>query len=187
MRKFPDLRYLFEPRSIAVIGASRNPEKIGYRILSNIIHGRYGGEVYPVNVKGGEILGKKVYRSIEEINDEIDLSIIAIPAPYVYDAVKSCASANVKFIIIITSGFSEIGNRKEEEKIVEFARSHGMRILGPNVFGLYSANASLNASFGLRYHARKDSHNISKWRSWWGDDREERSRRYWAICNSFRR
>ena len=148
MRKFPDLRYLFEPRSVAVIGASRNPEKIGYRILSNIIHGGYGGEVYPVNVKGGEILGKKVYRSIEEIDNEIDLSIIAIPAPYVYDAVKSCASANVKFIIIITSGFSEIGNRKEEEKIVEFARSHGMRILGPNVFGLYSANASLNASFG---------------------------------------
>ena len=148
MRKFPDLRYLFEPRSVAIIGASRNPEKIGYRILSNILHGGYKGKIYPVNVKGGEILGKKVYRSIEEINDDVDLAVISIPAPYVYDAVKSCASANVKFIVIITSGFSEIGNRKEEEKIVEFARSHGMRILGPNVFGLYSANASLNATFG---------------------------------------
>ncbi|HHF58719.1 MAG TPA: CoA-binding protein, partial [Thermoplasmatales archaeon] len=88
MRKSPDLKYLFEPRSVAVIGASKNPEKIGYRILSNIIHGGYKGEVYPVNVKGGEILGKKVYRSVEEIDGEIDLSIIAIPAPYVYDAVK---------------------------------------------------------------------------------------------------
>ncbi|OYT56686.1 acetyl-CoA synthetase, partial [Euryarchaeota archaeon ex4484_162] len=148
MRKRMDLKAMFEPRSVAVIGASSNPEKIGYKVLSNILVGGYQGKVYPINPKGGEILGLKVYKRTTEVKDTIDLAVIVVPAPLVFDVVQDCAKANVKFLIIITSGFSEVGNRKEEEKIVDFAKKHGMRVLGPNVFGMYSAKASLNASFG---------------------------------------
>ncbi len=143
-----DLKPLFEPKSVAVIGASSDPHKIGYKVLSNIIYGGYHGKVYPVNPKGGEILDLKVYKRVAEIEGDIDLAVIVVPAPVVFDVVKDCAAAKVKFLIIITSGFSEVGNRKEEKKIVDFARKHGMRILGPNVFGMYSAKVSLNASFG---------------------------------------
>jgi len=143
-----DLKALFEPKSVAVVGASSNPAKIGHKVLSNILAGGYHGEVYPVNPKGGEILGLKVYKRVAEIEGAVDLAVVVVPAPVVFDVVKDCAAAKVKFLIIITSGFSEVGNRKEEKKIVDFARKHGMRVLGPNVFGMYSAKVSLNASFG---------------------------------------
>ena len=143
-----DLKALFEPKSVAVVGASSNPAKIGHKVLSNILAGGYRGEVYPVNPKGGEILGLKVYKRVAEIEGAVDLAVVVVPAPVVFDVVQDCAAAKVKFLIIITSGFSEVGNRKEEKKIVDFARKHGMRVLGPNVFGMYSAKVSLNASFG---------------------------------------
>ncbi|HEC80956.1 MAG TPA: CoA-binding protein, partial [Thermoplasmatales archaeon] len=139
---------LFEPKSVAVVGASSNPGKIGYKVLSNILVGGYHGKVYPVNLKGGEILGLRVYKRVTEIQEDVDLAVIVVPAPIVFDVVQDCAEAKVKFLIIITSGFSEVGNRREEKKIVDFARKHGMRVLGPNVFGMYSAKVSLNASFG---------------------------------------
>ncbi|MCX8173414.1 MAG: acetate--CoA ligase family protein [Thermoplasmata archaeon] len=144
----PDITSLFEPKSVAIVGASHEPSKIGYKILENVIRGGYSGKVYPVNPKGGEILGYRVYKSILEIEDAIDLACISIPAPFVFEAVQQCASRGVKYLAIITSGFSEVGNISEERRIVEFARAHGMRVLGPNIFGIYSANASLNATFG---------------------------------------
>ncbi|RLF36652.1 MAG: CoA-binding protein [Thermoplasmata archaeon] len=143
-----DLKALFEPKSVAVVGASSNPVKIGHKVLSNILAGGYRGEVYPVNPKGGEILGLKVYKRVVEIEGAVDLAVVVVPAPVVFDVVQDCVAAKVKFLIIITSGFSEVGNRREEKKIVDFARKHGMRVLGPNVFGMYSAKVSLNASFG---------------------------------------
>lgn len=143
-----DIKYLFEPRTVAVIGASRNPAKIGYKITENIILGGYTGKVYPVNPKGGEILDLPVYRTLGDINGDIDIAIIAVPRKYVFDTVKSCAERGVKILPIISSGFSEIGNAQEEKEIVSFAWEHGMRVLGPNIFGIYSAVASLNAAFG---------------------------------------
>jgi acyl-CoA synthetase (NDP forming) len=167
------MRYLFEPRSIAVIGASHDTAKIGYTVLENIVLGGYphkvypinpqGGEilglrvsrdyphkVYPINPQGGEILGLRVSRDLEEIDEPIDLAYIVIPAKFVFDAVKSCAEKGVKIALIITSGFSEVGNIEEERKIAAYAREHGLRILGPNIFGIYSAAASLNGTFGTR-------------------------------------
>ena len=145
-----NIRYLFEPQSIAVMGASQETTKIGYKMLENIIRGGYSGEVYPVNPRGGEILGLRVFRSLEEIDDPIDLACIVIPAKLVFGAVKSCAEKGVKIALIITSGFSEVGNIQEEKNIATYAREHGLRILGPNIFGIYSAVASLNATFGTR-------------------------------------
>jgi len=144
----PEIKYLFEPRSVAVIGASLNPNKIGFKIVQNIIEMGYQGKVYPVNPRGGEILGHSVYTSLEDIDGEIDVAVISIPAPFVLNAVKTCGINKVKFLIIISSGFSEIGNLEEERKIIHLARKYNIRILGPNIFGYYSAKSSLNASFG---------------------------------------
>lgn len=143
-----NIKYLFEPESIAVIGAARDENKIGYKILKNILTGGYQGKIYPVNPQGGEILGLKAYRNIEEVNGPVDVASIVIPAKFVYEAVKSCAQKKVRYLTIISSGFSEIGNNEEERRIVSYANEHHMRILGPNIFGIYSAAASLNATFG---------------------------------------
>jgi len=145
---YADIRYLFEPQSIAVIGASHDTAKIGYKVVQNIVQSGYRGQIYPVNPQGGEVLGLRAYRSVEEIGSEVDVASIVIPARFVFDAVKSCARKRVKYLTIISSGFSEIGNNEEEKRIVTFARQNGMRVLGPNIFGIYSAEASLNATFG---------------------------------------
>jgi acetyltransferase len=143
----PDIKYFFEPRSFAVIGASHTKGKIGFTILNNAHRGGYQGALYPINPAGGEILGYPVYKDIRDIPAEIDQASIAVPAKYVVDAVQACAEKKVKFIQIISSGFSEIGNNEEENKLVEIARQHNCRILGPNIFGLYTAAASLNSTF----------------------------------------
>ena len=155
-KPFANIKYLFEPKSIAVIGASANKKKIGFKVVDNIKDSGYKGSVYPINPKGGEILGYKVYKAIEDLEEDIDLATICVPAKYVYDTLVSCAKKNTKFISIITSGFSEIGNIDEEKKLVNLARKSGMRLLGPNIFGIFSAKASVNATFGYK-HIEKGS------------------------------
>jgi len=150
MTEKADIKYLLEPRTVAVIGASHSPDKIGYKLVENIISTGFAGSVYPINPQGGELLGKKVYSRISEVPDEIDLVCICIPAKIVLPAIKECALKSVKFLAVITSGFSEVGNIEEERKMVELARENGMRILGPNIFGIFSACARLNATFGPR-------------------------------------
>lgn len=146
MQNTSSLKYLFEPQSIAIIGASQNPNKIGHKILKNILNGGFKEKVYPINPKAGKILNLQAYKNITDIKDNIDIACIVVPAKFVFSVVKDCAK-KVKFVIIISSGFSEIGNIKEEQKIVSFAKQNNIRILGPNVFGIYSAKASLNATF----------------------------------------
>jgi acetyl coenzyme A synthetase (ADP forming)-like protein len=144
----PDIKYLFEPRQVAVIGASHDPAKIGSKILGNIIASGYRGRIHPVNPKGGEIQGLPAVRSIEEIEGELDAVCTCVPAKFVFESVKAAAAKPAKFNLIITSGFSEIGNSGEEREITSYAREHGMRIIGPNIFGMYSSAASLDMTFG---------------------------------------
>ena len=141
------IKSLFEPKNVAIVGASNVEGKIGHTILHNIVSGGYKGNLFPVNPKGGTIMGVPVYKDIRDITEAIDLVTVVVPAPFVLETVESCAKQKVKHIQIITSGFSEIGNIELEKKIVNVARSNGMRILGPNIFGLYSAAASMNATF----------------------------------------
>jgi len=143
-----DMHYMFNPRGVAVIGASSNPSKIGHKVVSNILNSKYKGPVYPINPGGGEVLGHKAYRSITDVDGIVDLALIAIPSKYVLDAVVECGKKGVKYLVVITSGFAETGNVAEEQQLVRTAREMGMRILGPNVFGLYSASSSMNATFG---------------------------------------
>lgn len=145
--KDDSIKYLFEPRSVAIIGASHTKGKIGHTICHNLLSGGYKGKIYPINPKGGTILDLDVYKDVLDVPGSIDLVTVTVPAKYVLQAVESCAKKGVKHIQVITSGFSEIGNTAEENKIVAIAREHGMRILGPNIFGIYSAAAAMNATF----------------------------------------
>ncbi|NOZ08871.1 MAG: acetyl CoA synthetase [FCB group bacterium] len=145
-----EIKYLFEPRGIAVVGASDKPGKIGGMILYNILHSGYRGRIYPVNPAGGEIGGLPVHRNLADIDGVIDVAIIAIPAKFVFPVVRQCADKGVKFLSVISSGFSEVGNLAEEQELTRYAKKHGMRVLGPNIFGHYSSSASLNATFGPR-------------------------------------
>lgn len=148
MEKYSAMKKLFEPRSIAIIGASTNPNKVGYKIVNNIVQVGYKGKVYPINPKADEICGLKVYSSLDDISEQIDMATIVLPAKIVYNALEACAKKNIKMVTIISSGFSEVGNLEEERKLTNFAAKHDIHILGPNIFGHYSAKASLNATFG---------------------------------------
>ena len=144
----PDIKKLFRPDSIAVVGASATPGKIGYKILNNIISSGYRGKIYPINPKGGKLLGYQSLTHISETDTSPDVAVVAVPAVYAIEVVKDCARRGVKFATVISSGFSEVGNLEEERRMVAYAREYGMRILGPNIFGHYSSAASLNATFG---------------------------------------
>lgn len=142
------MKFFFRPRSIAVIGASHHPGKIGYQILKNILSNGFEGDVYPVNPKGGEILGRSVYKSIMDVPGDVDLAIIAVPAKLVPAVLEDCGRKGVKGVAVISSGFKEVGNEDLEEKLVAIARKYGMRVLGPNIFGIAYTPGKLNATFG---------------------------------------
>ncbi|HDZ36115.1 MAG TPA: acetyl CoA synthetase, partial [Thermococcus sp.] len=149
-----NLEALFRPKSIAVIGASGTPGKIGYAVMKNLVDYGYEGKIYAVNVKGGEIeiSGRKfpVYKSILDVPDEVDMAVIIVPAKFVPQVVEECGKKGVKVLPIISSGFGELGEegKKVERQIVETAHKYGMRILGPNIFGVVYTPARMNATFG---------------------------------------
>ncbi|HPN88502.1 MAG TPA: acetate--CoA ligase family protein [Candidatus Omnitrophota bacterium] len=142
------LEGFFHPKSVAVIGASNSPAKIGYQILNNIILGGFEGAIYPINPKEEVVQGKKAYKSVGDVPDSIDLAIITIPAPFVISTMEECGKKGVKDVAIITSGFSEVGNKKDEQTIVDIAKKYQMAFLGPNILGLLYLPTKLNASFG---------------------------------------
>lgn len=138
---------LYEPESIAVIGASNVKMKWGYIVPANILAGGWKGRLYPVNPGETEILERPAYKSVKEIDDEIDLAIITIPAARVREAVEECAEKGVKTCMVISGGFSETGaaGRVLEEEVVGVARRVGMRLVGPNTMGIYSGPNELHA------------------------------------------
>lgn len=138
---------LFRPKSVAVIGASATPGKIGYSVVEALLNGKYEGDIYPINLKLDEILGVKAYKSILELKDKVDLAVVTIPAKLVPNAVEECGKAGVKGVSVITSGFGEVGDHETEKKLVETAHKYGMRMLGPNIIGTLSNSDKCNASF----------------------------------------
>ncbi|MGC8933109.1 MAG: acetate--CoA ligase family protein [Candidatus Methanodesulfokora sp.] len=134
------------PRSIAVIGASRNPEKIGYVVLKQL-SSKFRGRLYPINPSADEILGLKCYKSILEVPDEVDLAVIAVPADHVIGVIRECGAKKVKAAVVLTSGFSEVGNRELEEKLVEEAKKGGVRIIGPNCMGVFDPGRGIDMLF----------------------------------------
>ncbi|HQO58518.1 MAG TPA: acetate--CoA ligase family protein [Candidatus Omnitrophota bacterium] len=143
-----DLKGVFYPQRVAIIGASANPAKIGFQILQNVIEAGFPGDILPVNPKEDVILGQKTYSSVQDIPGAIDLAVIAIPAKMVLATMQECARKGIKNISIITSGFSEVGNKAEEEQIKRIADENGIAVLGPNTLGIVYTPSRLNASFG---------------------------------------
>ena len=147
--KIGNLEKVFNPKSIAIIGVSSNPRKLGYQCLKALLTDGYQGTIYPVHPQLKELMGIKVYNSLDEIRGSVDLAIIAVSAPKVPDALRECAKKNIKAVIIISSGFKEIGEYGEilEKQIKEIADMHGICIIGPNCLGAANLRANLNATF----------------------------------------
>ena len=143
------LDQLFNPRSVAVIGASRNEQKLGHSILLNLQTSKFRGKLYPVNPNARSILKLKVYPSVSAIEGDVDLAIIAVPSPIVPVIAQECVDKKVKAIIIISAGFSEIGKdgRLLEDKVRSIIKRSECRLLGPNCLGLINTQNNLNATF----------------------------------------
>ncbi|MFW9843410.1 MAG: acetate--CoA ligase alpha subunit [Candidatus Thorarchaeota archaeon] len=140
---------LFNPNSIAVVGASTTRGKLGNDVMRNLIDSGYQGRIYPINPKGGEILGLKAFRSVAEVPADVDVAVIVIPAKFVLKTVEECGKKGVKALVIITAGFKEIGHegQEAEKKLVELAEKYRMVIQGPNCLGITNTAAPYNASF----------------------------------------
>jgi acetyl coenzyme A synthetase (ADP forming)-like protein len=145
----PELTAFFRPRSIAVVGASRDPEKLGHAVVANIIEGGFPGEVYPINPKADEILGYKAYPSVLDVPEEIDLAVIVIPYRLVNGVVQECGQKGISSVVVISAGFREAGREglEREVELMEIAREHSIRVIGPNCLGVIDTALPLNATF----------------------------------------
>ena len=148
-----DLDKIFKPRNIAIIGASDEEGSVGYALVQNLTQHGYHGEVFLVNIRKKEILGKKVYTKLEDIPVEVDLAIIATPANTVPGLVEECGKKGIKGVIIVSAGFKEIGNEGKllEEKIKKIREKYSIRIIGPNCLGIIKPDIGLNATFLDKY------------------------------------
>lgn len=147
------MKGLLNPKTIAVIGASNNRKKVGYSLMANLK--KFRGNVFPVNLKGKPILGKKCYKSIMDVSKKVDMALIAVPAPAVPSVVQECVDKKVGYIVILSSGFSEIGNKEDEKKLLEIVKGKA-RILGPNGFGVVIPSLNIDTTFALT--TPKDGH-----------------------------
>ncbi|QLJ52300.1 MAG: Acetyl-CoA synthetase (ADP-forming) [Candidatus Fermentimicrarchaeum limneticum] len=138
---------LFNPNSVAVIGASRDPGKIGHVLLRNFIEGGFRGQIYPINPKSDEILGLKCYLSVNNIKGDVDLAVIAIPANFVPDALRECGEKGVKGAIVISGGFSEVGNVELENELKEVCAKYDIACLGPNCMGVINPLTRVDSVF----------------------------------------
>jgi acyl-CoA synthetase (NDP forming) len=143
----PDLKNLFQPRSVAIVGASQDEAKSGGMFVSSLLKDGYRGTIYPINRTESEIMSLRSYPSILNVPGEIDLAVMAIPAQGVPQVMAECAQKGVKFAVVHSVGFSELGpqGKELELQMVEAARRGGVRIVGPNCMGIFSPRANLNS------------------------------------------
>ncbi|MDI6643145.1 MAG: CoA-binding protein [Candidatus Hodarchaeaceae archaeon] len=145
------LKSLFEPSSVAVIGASREPGKLGHEILKNILDAGFKGKLYPINPKADEVLGLKCYPSVKDVPEGVELAVVIVPARFVPSVISDCSAKGVKAAVVISGGFSETGEAgaQLERQLVEAARKAGIRVIGPNCQGVNSSAVGLCASWPL--------------------------------------
>jgi acetyltransferase len=144
------LEHFFKPQSVAIVGASRQPGKVGYEILTGLIKAQFPGEIFPVNPTAEEIQGIKAYPDLKSIGKAPDLAVLVVAAEHVPTIMQDCADVGVKAAIIIASGFKESGSKgaELEKTVIRIAKAAGIRIIGPNCIGLMVPAQKLNASFG---------------------------------------
>ncbi|MET9297144.1 acetate--CoA ligase family protein [Streptomyces sp. NPDC003077] len=145
---------LMRPRSLAVVGASNEPGKIGHAVLRNLIDGGFAGDVHPVNPQAGDVLGRKAYPSVAEIPGEVDVAVFAIPAPAVPAALREAGRKKIPNAVLISSGFAETGEHRLQDEITDIAEEYGIRLLGPNIYGYYSPWHQVCATFCTPYDVK---------------------------------
>jgi len=144
------LEKFFNPKSVAIVGASRQKGKVGYEILRSMLDAGYEGKIFPVNPQADQIEGLKCFPDLGAIGQTPDLVVIVVPVKVVVSIMQQCARLGAKAVIIITAGFKEVGEegRKLEQQVIQIARQSGIRVIGPNCLGLIVPSKKLNASFG---------------------------------------
>jgi acetate---CoA ligase (ADP-forming) len=142
-----NLTPMLKPNSVAIVGASRNPEKVGNVILQNYVSGGYSGKLYPVNPNADEILGLKCYKTVQDIGEPVDLVVIAVPAQLVPMAMEECGKAKAKSAIVISGGFSEVGETELQDQIVKIANKYNIPMLGPNCLGVVDTRSRTDTMF----------------------------------------
>ena len=145
---------IFHPKSVAVIGASAEDGKIGNSVMKNLINGGFKGEIHPVHPKAEEILGKKVYASVLDIPGPVDLAVFAIPSKFCNGAMEEVGRKGIPGAVMIPSGFGEVGEIDLQNELVATARKHGVRIMGPNIYGFYYTPENLCATFCTAFDVR---------------------------------
>ncbi|MFB9931611.1 acetate--CoA ligase family protein [Amycolatopsis halotolerans] len=145
---------IMKPAAVAVIGASAEDGKIGNSVMKNLVNGGYAGEIYPINPKAAEILDRKAYSSIADVPGDVDVAVFAIPAKFVPAALEEAGAKGVAGAILIPSGFGETGNIALQNEVLAIARDHGVRILGPNIYGYYYTPENLSATFCTPYDVK---------------------------------
>ena len=145
---------IMNPRAVAVIGASEGEGKIGNSVMKNIINGGYPGELYPINPKADEILGKQAYKSVMDVPGEIDVAVFAVPARFCAGAMEEVGRKGIPGAIMIPSGFAEVGETEAQDELLAVARKHGVRIMGPNIYGFYYTPSNLCATFCTPYDVK---------------------------------
>jgi acetate---CoA ligase (ADP-forming) len=147
MNKAAQLHYILKPKSVAIIGASRNPNKVGHIILLNYINEGYQGKLFLVNQSGEDILGMKSYKKITDIKEKIDLAVISVPADSVPEVLEDCGRAKVKGVVVVTGGFAEVGRVELEEEIKQIAQKYEMAMVGPNCLGVMDPRSRVDTLF----------------------------------------
>ncbi len=144
-----NMKCFFEPKSIAVIGASNNPNKFGHIVLLNLIQSEYKGKIYPVNLKEKEIMGHKCYDSVKKIKEDIDLAVVIVPPSISNEVVKECVEEKIPSVIMITAGYKEIGGAgiKREEELIKILKNGNTRLIGPNCLGIWDGYSGVDTMF----------------------------------------
>jgi acetyl coenzyme A synthetase (ADP forming)-like protein len=139
----------FTPQSVAVVGASNNPDKIGYALVKNILESGYRGEVYPVNPGESEVLSLACYPGVTDLPRRVDMALIAVSWQAVFPVLDDCAARGIKRLVMISAGFKEAGEHgsRLEKELLKALRKHGMRLLGPNCLGFINTSLPINATF----------------------------------------
>lgn len=145
------IQRLLSPRSVAVIGASNDPRKLGHAVLANLLRSGFTGPVYPVNPESFAVQGVRAYETVAQIPDPVDLAVISVPADSVADVVESCRAKGVHGLVVVTAGFAETGvaGAVAQRSMVARARAHGMRVLGPNCLGLINTDPAIRLNATL--------------------------------------
>lgn len=155
-RKYAKIEQMMHPRSVAIIGVSDNPDKVGHIIMQNYIDAGFSGKLYPININStGKVMGYKSYKSVLDVKERIDLAVIAIPAESVPQVLDECGRVHVKGAIVVSGGFAEVGNVELENRLLEIATKYSIPVIGPNCLGVMDPRSRVDTLFLPTYKLDK--------------------------------